>query len=124
MVILATVSDPPAVFGIPLTTATVLAFLVSVFVPLVSALLSRPKWSEKVEGYITLVLAAVTGFLTEWADSSDATHYDWKKALLISFVSLTLAVLGRLGFWKGTDLTQALSNFPSVNPAPPPPPQP
>lgn len=103
---------PPVVFGIPLTTATVLAFMTSVFMPLVSALISRSHWPEKVEGYITLVLATANGFLTEWAVSPDADHYDWKKALVITFISLTLAVLGRLGFWKGTDLTQALSNFP------------
>lgn len=114
-------SAPPSILGVPLTPATVLAFATSFFMPLVSALVSHPKWSATVEGYITLVLAAVSGFLTEWANSSDASHYDWKKAVVISGIALFTAVAGRLGLWKGTGLSAALSNFPATASAPPPP---
>lgn len=111
---------PPSILGIPLSTATVLAFTTAYFMPLVSALLSHPRWSQNVEGYITIVLASVSGFLTEWANSTDASHYDWKKALVISGLALATAIAGRVGLWRKTALAAALSAFPAVSPAAPP----
>lgn len=118
-VALATVNQP-SILGIPLSTATVLAVAISYFMPLVSALVSLPHWSQTVEGYITLVLATANGFLTEWANTSDASHYDWKKALVLAGVSLAVAIAGRIGLWKKTPLSAALSTFPKPVSAPPP----
>lgn len=70
-------------------TALVLMLLISVVIPYASAFLTdHPSvWT----GYATMVLAALTGFVTEWADKSG--HYNWKAGLYNALVSLVVAVI-------------------------------
>lgn len=85
-----------------LDTATALAFAVSVLIPAVSALLARPRWPAGVVGLTTLALTTLNGFLTEWADSPDASHYHWQQAAGIAFTSYIIAALAHFQLWKGT----------------------
>lgn len=84
-----------------LSTATALALILSVFIPLVSALTERFKIPQPWTGVVTVVLAAVNGFFTEWANSSGPTHYDWKTAAGIALGSLLLAMVGHVVAWAG-----------------------
>lgn len=84
-------------------TATTLAVVLSFVIPALSAAAARGKIPANVAGGITLVVAALNGFFTEWADSSSATHYDWKSAAGIALFSLGVAILSHYGLWKGTD---------------------
>ena len=83
-------------------TATILALLVSIVIPLVSTLLMKAHWPVDVMSYLTIVLAAINGFVTEWAQSPNANHYDWKTAVGISLSSLVVALISRRGLWVGT----------------------
>lgn len=85
-------------------TAQTLAVMASLIIPGVSALLAKGKIPANVAGFLTLVLAAVTGFVTTWADSSNSTHYDWKTAAGTALFSLVVAVGAHYGFWKGTEV--------------------
>jgi hypothetical protein len=89
-------------------TALILALVVSIVIPLVAALLTRAKIPANVTGVITMFLAAVNGFATEWAQSSNATHYDWKSAAGISLFSFIVAVASHYGVWKSTTLEAQL----------------
>ena len=98
-----TVTGPLMVFGIVVDTAFVLSMLTSVVIPLITSFLGRQHWGAWL-GFITLAIATLNGFLTEWAQSSDRNHYDWKHALLIALGSYLFAVMGRLNIWKGTEI--------------------
>lgn len=90
-----------------LNTATVLSLLIGVVIPHLSALLSGtkaiPAWAG---GYITLVLAAVTGFLSEWA--KDPNHYDWQRGALNAGVALLFAVISHYGVLRSTPVQAKL----------------
>ena len=97
------------------STAVILALILSVFIPLVSSLLSRTHWPSEVTGILTLTIATANGFFTEWAQSSDSGHYDWKTALGIAIYSFVIAVVGRLALWKGTQTDATILQFPRVS---------
>lgn len=99
-------------------TAQTLAVLSGLIIPGVSALLAKGKIPANVAGFLTLVLAAVSGFVAEWATSSNATQYDWKTAAGVSLFSLLVAIGAHYGFWKGTEVQAhllAIGNGPAVN---------
>lgn len=86
-----------------LNTASILALLLGVVIPHITALVSGTKViPAQYGGYITLVLAAVTGFLTEWQLNPHA--YDWKTGVLNSAASLVIAYLTHQNALKGTTL--------------------
>jgi hypothetical protein len=86
-----------------LNTATILSLLLGVVIPHVSALVSGtkviPKWAG---GYVTLVLAGLTGFLTEWSQTPN--HYDWKHGALNAGTALVFAFLTHVGALTDTPL--------------------
>lgn len=89
-------------------TALVLTIIVSLVIPLISALLSRTHWDQTVTGLITMLLAAVTGFFTEWINSNNATHYDWHTALGLALFSFIVAVATHYGVWKDGNASRRL----------------
>jgi hypothetical protein len=84
-----------------LNTATILALMTSVIIPHASSLLSNnrliPAWAG---GYVTLVLAAVSGFCSEWA--AQPNHYNWKQGALTALGSFLLAALSRIVVHQNT----------------------
>jgi hypothetical protein len=80
--------------------ALLLFLLVSVVLPLVSSLLTTTKMPDEVRGILTLVLAGVTGTVTEWAKSGDG--FDWRTAVKTALVAFVIAVAGRVALWRGT----------------------
>lgn len=75
-------------------TATILALVTAVIIPHVSSLLSNnrliPAWAG---GYVTLFLATVSGFCSEWAASPN--RYNWKQGALTALGAFLLAALSR-----------------------------
>jgi len=96
-------------------TAIVLAIVLSWAIPALSALVAR---THVMAGFLTLLIAAVNGFVSQWAAAPDVAHYDWKSALLVALVSFLVAVGGHYGLWKGP-LADALVAFPRRRGAPP-----
>jgi hypothetical protein len=84
-----------------LTTATILALLISVIIPHLTSLVSNtkivPVWAG---GYVTLFLAAVTGFCSEWAQSPN--DYNWRQGLATAIGAFVVAVVSRVGVLKNT----------------------
>jgi peptidoglycan/LPS O-acetylase OafA/YrhL len=82
----------------------VVLLLVSLVVPLVSALATkRPGLAT---GLLTLLLATVVGFLTEWADGGD--QYDWRRGLYNAALSFLLAALAHSKIYKGSQIEKDL----------------
>lgn len=89
-------------------TATSLAVVLSFVIPALSALLAKGKVPQNVAGALTLLIAALNGFFTEWADSSGPTHFDWKTAAGIAAFSFLVAVASHYGLWKDTKIQNDL----------------
>lgn len=87
-----------------LNLATTLALVVSVVLPLVSSLLTKPEVPAELRGVLTLLLSAVTGFVTEWAHAAASADvsFRWQAAAGTAAVSFVIAILSRYGLWKGT----------------------
>ena len=85
----------------PLTsTALILSLLLSIVIPGVASLLNVGRLSPAVSGPITLLLAALNGFLTEWAAAPN--HFAWQPAALTALASYVIAALARHQLWAGT----------------------
>ena len=78
----------------------VLSLLTSIVIPGLSSLLNVGKLPPNVSALITLALAAVNGFLTEWATSSGP--FNWRAAALTALASYVVAALARVQLWAGT----------------------
>ena len=89
-------------------TALILLLVTSLVIPLVSELLSKAHWSEQATGLITMLLAAVGGFCTEWSQSPNMDHYDWKTAAGAALLAFVIAVAAHYGVWKGGSLAAKL----------------
>lgn len=91
-------------------TATIISLIVSVVIPLVSALLYRAHWSITIIGVLTLALSFANGFLTQWADAGNT--FAWQAALATTAVDFVMAVVAHKGVWKATPLEANLIAFP------------
>jgi hypothetical protein len=93
-----------------LSTATILALILSVVIPHLTSLVSNtkiiPVWAG---GYVTLVLSAATGFCSEWAQSPD--HYDWRQGLATAVGAFVVAALSRQVILKDTPTDTKLIDF-------------
>jgi len=92
-------------------TATVISLIVSIVIPLFSALLFRAHWPVTVIGLLTLALSFANAFFTQWADTGD--RFDWRHALLLTVADFIVAVAGHKGIWKATPLESNLIQFPA-----------
>lgn len=100
-----------------LSTAVILSLVLSLFIPLVSALLSHIVLPPIYAGVITIVLAAINGFFTQWANASNLNNYDWNTALGIALFSLLVAIASHFGIWKSTPVEAKLYQLGAKQPA-------
>lgn len=84
--------------------ATLLWVLVTVLMPLVVGLVTRPSTPAKVQAVLLIVLAAVNGFLSEALEKGSA--YNWTDGTLQFVVSLVIAIAIHYGVWKPTLITR------------------
>ena len=99
-----------------LNTPTIVALMVSVVLPLLSALIARPRWPGELVGVLTLLLAGATGFFSEWAAAGDG--FRWQTAMSTAVLTFGLAVAARYGLWKGTATDARALAFPVMNTEP------
>lgn len=92
-------------------TALVLLLVTSLLIPLVSSFLTRAHWSAQATGIITMLLAAIGGFATEWSNSPNLNHYDWKTAAGTALFSFVVAVAAHYGVWAGGPAESRLRAF-------------
>jgi uncharacterized membrane-anchored protein len=83
-----------------LHTATVIALLISTVLPLVSSLVTTVHMPPEVAGIVTLLLATVTGFLTEWHEAGDG--FRWQTAAGLAALSFLTAAVARARIWIGS----------------------
>lgn len=96
-----------------LSAATTVALVASLAIPALSALLAKAHWPDWLVGVLSLGLAAVNGFVTEWVKAGDG--FAWKTALEVALGSYAIAVLSHYGLVKG-DAYQTLKAVGSKQP--------
>lgn len=93
-----------------LNTAFILSLIAGVVIPHVSALVSdNTKIPAEYAGYVSMLLAAATGFFSEWAQQPD--NYNWKRGVLNAGVAFVLAVTTHKGALKDTGAEDNLLDF-------------
>lgn len=98
------------------STAAVISFIISAIIPLATGLVARQTWSRDVKGIITLVLAALTSFLTQLVQAlSDHVHFDWKTVVLTCVGNLVIALGTYFGWWKSGVVQAKVYAFPAKN---------
>lgn len=89
----------------------VLMIATSYLIPGVAALLTHFKLPSSVTGVIALVLAAISGFLTE----AQAPNFDWKHGLLYMLLNLGIALIAHKQLWEGPLANWLHSIWPFIN---------
>lgn len=93
------------------TPAGIISFLIGFVIPLVTALVAKPRWSRATKGIITLVLSAITSFLSQWLQSLNSHDpFNWKAVALTGIVTLFIAIGTYFGWWKGSPIQVNLHN--------------
>lgn len=87
-------------------TSVILALIIGYVLPLVTAFIARSHWSVSVLGPITVVLAAATGFLTEWAAAPD--NFRLGDGFLRMLLVVLAALVGHYQSWKDTPVQAKL----------------
>lgn len=85
-------------------TALVLSVLTAYGIPLLSALATKAP--SAVTGIVTTLVAALSGFLAEWAANPD--HYDWKAGAATALAAWIVATRAHDKTWAGSDIERAL----------------
>lgn len=80
-----------------------LTLLLSVFLPMIVALVTKQVASGTLKSIVLLALAAVTGTLT--TIQANGGTFDWKAALTATIISFIVAVGTHFGLLKPTGVT-------------------
>lgn len=87
-------------------TAAVIVAIAAFVIPALSALATKaPSWST---GFVTIVLAGITGFVAEAAKAGDG--YDWKRSAAATLASVGIALIAQLQLWGRTAVADWLHN--------------
>lgn len=97
-----------------LSTASILAIVLSIVIPGISALAERIGIPQQFSGIVTAIIAAANGFITEWAQSSNANTYDWRTALGLALGSLAVAGISHFVITSGHIEAKLAGRAPSV----------
>lgn len=83
-----------------LSTAIVVALIISTVIPLASSLLTTVRMPPEVAGLVTLLLSTVTGFFAEWQHSGSG--FRWQAAAGTALLSFVVAAVARARIWIGS----------------------
>lgn len=75
----------------------VASLLVGTILPIVVALVTKRSWSPQTKALVLAALSALSGFLTEFINS---TNFVWQQALLTSIMTFVVAVATYFGLWS------------------------
>jgi hypothetical protein len=95
----------------------VASLLIGVFIPILVGLVTKASTSPTIKSLLLLGLSAVSGFLTEFINSS---NFVWQQALLSTVVTFVIGVATHYGLWNPTGVTakaQGALNHDSPPPA-------
>ena len=94
--------------------STILWLLVTVLMPLLVGLITRPSTKASVQSLLLLVASVLNGYLSEALETG--ARYNWTDGTLQFVVSLVMAIAIHYGVWKPLGATQkALSVGASAN---------
>lgn len=94
--------------------ALALSLGLSVFIPLISALLSDVRLPQEITGLITLGISLLNGFLLDWTHATNIHNFDWKDALGVAAGSWLLAAVGQVVLWAQTKSSSKLLAKPGL----------
>lgn len=92
--------DPTAKTG--LDAVQVASLLIGVFIPILVGLVTKRSTDARVKSILLLALSGVSGFLTEFVNSS---NFVWQQALLTTVVTFVIGVATYYGLWTPTGVT-------------------
>lgn len=99
------------------TGAGVLSALLTLVLPLLTALLVRQSWPSGVKGVTLLALSAVKVLLVGWyAAAVDGAVFDLAGAGTGVAVNFVVAVAVYFGLWRGTGVQRSALNSGNVDP--------
>lgn len=84
-------------------SAFIVTLVVAYLIPLVTAFITKVSASTTLKQFVTLVLSAASGFITN-ATMQDGTAVFTKQALLFAVLSFATANVAYLGTWKPHDI--------------------
>ena len=89
-----------------LTTAQWINELVSLFLPILTGLVTAKVASPGVKAVVLLILAAVSGFLVQWLDAlNTSTGFDFSQAVFTAGAGFITAVALHFGLLKPASIT-------------------
>jgi hypothetical protein len=92
--------DPASNTG--LSTVQVASLLVGIGLPLLVGFVTKSSTSSTVKSLLLVALSCVSGFLTEFINSS---NFVWQQALLTSIVTFVVGVAAHYGVFVPTGVT-------------------
>jgi hypothetical protein len=85
-----------------MSTVQVVSLLVGIGLPLLVGLVTKSSTNSTVKSLLLVGLSCVSGFLTEYLNSS---HFVWQQALLTSIVTFVVGVAAHYGVFVPTGVT-------------------
>jgi hypothetical protein len=97
--------------GVDISTySTYILLAISWLIPLASSFLSRQHWPQEITGILTLLLASVGGFASEWFQ--DPSHFHLGNATFKALLAYVLAAFAHSKIWSGTTTNDKALAFP------------
>jgi hypothetical protein len=91
-----------------INTVQVLSMVVGTLLPILVGLITKTVTHASTKALLLAFLSAVSGFVTEFVNSS---NFQWDQALLTWLMTFVVAVATHYGFWKplgATDKAQSV----------------
>lgn len=89
-------------------TAVAVVIIAGYVLPFATSLIGKAHWSGATLGFVTTLLAAVTGFFGEWASSPDIEHWDWRAGVALAFGAFLTSLASRALVLRSTPLDTKL----------------
>lgn len=89
-------------------TAVAVVIIAGYILPFLTSLVAKAHWSGATLGFVTTLLAALTGFFGEWASSPDIEHWDWRSGVALAVGAFLTSLASRALVLRGTPLDAKL----------------
>jgi peptidoglycan/LPS O-acetylase OafA/YrhL len=92
-------------FGTHVSTYQLVSVIVSVFLPILVALVTKRTERPRVRAILLLVLNAISAALNSWLIAP--AGFDWSQAIFNTIVQFVIGVAMLYGLWKPTGVSDA-----------------